>query len=197
MWSLHSLNFKEQSLLFRQSPYFCVLRINLLHLHMVVLCTVLRGRCHISCRLKVIDHSKIIKQCTMGECCGKIIRTSAVCSELAFYSFLTDLWYFNTDLIVQRLWTPVTEQAFFFLLTQETTPSFQQIFPGDPISPIFLRGIPDTDSKYLSGSYYPLFAVINPSKAETFPKLTMQVNLCVHGRVCVHAPWCVMAGLLS
>lgn len=68
-----------------------------------------------------------------------------------------------------------TEDLLFFM--QKTTPSFQQGFPVDPI---FLPGIisSDTDSKYLPGFHYLLFAIVNPSKGETFPKLPMQVYLC-------------------
>lgn len=54
------------------------------------------------------------------------------------------------------------------------------------VDPIFLPGIisSDTDSKYLSGFHYPLFAIINPSKGDAFPKLAMQVDLCVFVCAC-------------
>lgn len=66
-----------------------------------------------------------------------------------------------------------TEGRLFFLpFRQETTPSFHQVVLVDPI---FLPRIisSDTDSKYLSGFPYPLFAIINPSNGEAFPKLAM------------------------
>lgn len=60
--------------------------------------------------------------------------------------------------------------------SRQTTHSFLQVFLVDPV---FLLGIisSDTDSKYLSGFHYPLFAIINPSKGEAYPKLAMQLDL--------------------
>lgn len=130
------MNLKGQSLIFRQSPYFCVLGINLLHLHMVVLCTLLRKRCNISCRLKVIDHSKIIKQCTVGEFCGKIIRTSVVCSELAFYSFLLISDASTLTSLFEGFELQWLNRHFSFLWHKRQHPVFSKYFQVTPF-PLF------------------------------------------------------------
>lgn len=102
--------------------------------------------------------------------------------------FIPSLLMFDASTLtslLEILRTLVTQKGdcfFFFFFSPpfrcETTPSFQQVFLVDPI---FLPGIisSDTDSKYLSGFHYPLFAIINPSKREAFPKLAMQVDMSV------------------
>lgn len=86
--------------------------------------TLNRGRCHISCTVKVMDHSEVIKQSPWAKCCSGIIRTLEGLCELAIYSWLIDVWSFNTDLTVRDLRTLVTQReacCFFPLLYSDNT----------------------------------------------------------------------------
>lgn len=145
-----------------------------------------------------MDHGKVIKHCTIGKTpWKKNPKTSGHQQSWVNRSHIPILLMCHASLL-----TPRSSQSYNSGDTQgsplfaHSQHSFLQEFPFDPI---FLAGIisSDTDSKYCIslGFITLLYAIINPSEAEAYPKLAIRLDLRVFVClvVCVE-PLCVVPG---